>query len=55
MRIEYDDLGTPILVGIDDDNELEEAIQAYEEIQKINFNKYQWLTNITYISILSIG
>lgn len=34
LRIEYDDLGTPILVGIDSDEELDEVIQVYEEIQK---------------------
>lgn len=34
LRIEYDDQGDPILVGIEDDYELEDVIEAYEEIQK---------------------
>ena len=34
LRIEYDDEGEPILVGIDDDGELNDVIEAYEEIQK---------------------
>ncbi len=34
LRIEYDELGEPILVGIDDEDELEEVIEVYEEIQK---------------------
>ncbi|NLJ98498.1 MAG: DUF1292 domain-containing protein [Tissierellia bacterium] len=33
LRIEYDDQGQPMLVGIDDDEELEYVIKAYEEIQ----------------------
>lgn len=36
LRIEYDNQGQPILVGIDDDEELEYVIEAYEEIQKEN-------------------
>lgn len=34
LRIEYDEEGDPILVGIDDEEELQDAIEAYEEIQK---------------------
>ncbi|HHV39497.1 MAG TPA: DUF1292 domain-containing protein [Tepidimicrobium sp.] len=34
LRIEYDSDGQPILVGIDNDEELEHVIQAYEEIEK---------------------
>ncbi|WP_236913277.1 DUF1292 domain-containing protein [Clostridium sp. Cult1] len=34
LRIEYDDEGEPILVGIDDDDELKDVIKVYEEIQK---------------------
>ena len=34
LRIEYDNQGQPILVGIDDEKELEEVIEVYEEIQK---------------------
>ena len=34
LRIEFDELGEPILVGIDDEDELEEVIEVYEEIQK---------------------
>jgi uncharacterized protein YrzB (UPF0473 family) len=34
LRIEYDDLGEAVLSGIDDDKELEEVIEAYEEIRK---------------------
>lgn len=34
LRIEYDDQGEPILVGIDDEKELEEVIEIYEGIQK---------------------
>ncbi len=33
LRIEYDDQGQPMLVGIDDDEELEYVIKAYEEVQ----------------------
>ncbi|CCQ97585.1 conserved hypothetical protein [[Clostridium] ultunense Esp] len=34
LRIEYDDEGEPILVGIDDDEELKDVIETFEEIQK---------------------
>ena len=34
LRIEYDEEGEPILVGIDDDDELKDVIKVYEEIQK---------------------
>lgn len=34
LRIDYDDQGQPILVGIDDEEELKDAIEVYEEIQK---------------------
>ncbi|NMB28036.1 MAG: DUF1292 domain-containing protein [Tissierellia bacterium] len=34
LRIEYDDQSQPILVGIDDDEELEDVIEVYEEIRK---------------------
>lgn len=34
LRIEYDVEGEPILVGIDDDEELKDVIEAFEEIQK---------------------
>ena len=34
LRIEYDDLGEMILVGIDNEEELQEVIQVFEEIQK---------------------
>ena len=34
LRIEYDDQNQPILVGIDDDEELEDVIEVYEEIRK---------------------
>ncbi|GFN36025.1 DUF1292 domain-containing protein [Tepidimicrobium xylanilyticum] len=34
LRIEYDDDGGIILVGIDNDEELKDVIEAYEEIQK---------------------
>ncbi len=34
LRIEYDDQGQPILVGIDDDEELEYVVEVYEEIRK---------------------
>ena len=36
LRIERDENGDFLLLGIDDDKELEEAIAAYEEIQKEN-------------------
>ncbi|NLV88512.1 MAG: DUF1292 domain-containing protein [Tissierellia bacterium] len=36
LRIERDENGDLLLLGIDDDKELEEAIAAYEEIQKEN-------------------
>lgn len=34
LRMEIDENGDPILMGIDDEEELKEAIEAYEEIQK---------------------
>ena len=34
LRIEYDDEGNPMLMGIDDDQELEDAIKVFEEIQR---------------------
>ncbi len=34
LRIEYDVEGEPILVGIDDDEELKDVIEAFEGIQK---------------------
>lgn len=34
LKIEYDDKGDAILVGIDNDEELNDVIQAYEDIQK---------------------
>ncbi len=34
LRIEYNDDGDPMLVTIDDDEELEEVINVYEEIEK---------------------
>lgn len=34
LRIDYDDSGEPILVGIDDDEELEDVIKVYEEIER---------------------
>jgi len=34
LRIEYDDEGELVLVGIDDEEEFNEVIQVYEEIQK---------------------
>ena len=34
LRIEYDDKNEPILVGIDDEEELEDVIEVYEEIRK---------------------
>jgi uncharacterized protein YrzB (UPF0473 family) len=36
LRIEYDDLGEMYLSGIDDEEELQEAIEIFEEIQKEN-------------------
>ncbi|NLK44071.1 MAG: DUF1292 domain-containing protein [Tissierellia bacterium] len=36
LRIERDENGELLLLGIDDDKELEEAIAAYEEIQREN-------------------
>lgn len=33
LRIEYDDEGKPILVGIDNDKELKDVAEAYEQIQ----------------------
>lgn len=37
LKIERDDNGDILLLGIEDDEELEEAIAAYEEIQRENF------------------
>lgn len=34
LRIEYDDQEQPILVGIDDEDELKLVIETYEEIQE---------------------
>ncbi|MBU5440214.1 DUF1292 domain-containing protein [Tissierella sp. MSJ-40] len=34
LRMEIDENGDSILMGIDDEEELKEAIEAYEEIQK---------------------
>lgn len=34
LRIEYDHDGNVVLVGIDDDKELNDVIETYEEIQK---------------------
>ena len=34
LRIEYDNQGELILAGIDDEEELEDVVEAYEEIQK---------------------
>ncbi|HSH35863.1 DUF1292 domain-containing protein [Schnuerera sp.] len=34
LRIEYNDEGEIILIGIDDNEELKDVIEAYEEIQK---------------------
>ncbi|MCF6465660.1 DUF1292 domain-containing protein [Clostridium sp. Cult2] len=34
LRIEYDDEGELVLVGIDDDEELNDVVEAYEEIKK---------------------
>ena len=34
LRIEYDEEGNLVLVGIDDEKELRDAITAYEEILK---------------------
>ncbi|MBU5254924.1 DUF1292 domain-containing protein [Tissierella praeacuta] len=36
LRMDRDDMGELLLVGIDDDEELQEAIDAYEEMQKEN-------------------
>ncbi len=36
LRMETDDEGNLLLIGIDDDEELEDAINAYEEIQSEN-------------------
>ncbi|WMM23264.1 DUF1292 domain-containing protein [Tissierella sp. MB52-C2] len=36
LRMERDEDGELILAGIDDDEELEDAIAAYEEMQKEN-------------------
>ncbi|NLY86331.1 MAG: DUF1292 domain-containing protein [Tissierellia bacterium] len=37
LRIERDENGDILLLGIEDDKELEDAIAAYEEIQRENF------------------
>lgn len=37
LKIERDDNGDILLLGIEDDEELEEAIAAYEEIQRETF------------------
>ncbi|HEY8361466.1 MAG TPA: DUF1292 domain-containing protein [Tissierellaceae bacterium] len=37
LRIERDENGDILLRGIDDEEELQEAIAAYEEIQKENY------------------
>ena len=37
LKIEYDEKGDEVLVGIDD-NELKEAQEAYEELMKENLN-----------------
>lgn len=34
LKIEYDSKNQPILVGIDDEEELESAIEVYEQIEK---------------------
>lgn len=34
LRIEYDDLGEMVLVGIEGEEELNDAIEAFEEIQR---------------------
>lgn len=34
LRIEYDDFGEMVLLGIEDEEELEEVIEAFEEVQK---------------------
>ena len=34
LRMEVDEFGEPFLSGIEDDDELQEAIEAFEEIQK---------------------
>ncbi len=36
LRLEEDDLGETILVGIEDKNELNDAIDAYEELSSEN-------------------
>lgn len=36
LRIETDENGDKFFAGIDDDEELEDAIEAYEEMQKEN-------------------
>jgi len=36
LRMERDDNGDMLFAGIDDDEELEDAIAAYEEMQKEN-------------------
>lgn len=37
LRMERDENGEMLFYGIEDDEELEEAIAAYEEIQKDNY------------------
>lgn len=34
LRIEQDENGEPVFVGIDDDDELDEAIEIYEELKR---------------------
>ncbi|WP_353096722.1 DUF1292 domain-containing protein [Tissierella praeacuta] len=36
LRMERDDMGDLLLVGIDDEDELQDAIEVYEEMQKEN-------------------
>ncbi|WP_313756409.1 DUF1292 domain-containing protein [Tissierella sp.] len=36
LRMDRDDMGGLLLVGIDDEDELQDAIEAYEEMQKEN-------------------
>lgn len=36
LRMERDENGDMLFAGIDDDEELEDAIEAYEEMQKSN-------------------
>lgn len=34
LRIDYDDDGQPVLATIDDEDEMEEVIKVYEEIER---------------------